>query len=194
MLRAGGILRVVEKWLPPAELPEPPDLQAELARRYLAGHGPAAPDDLAAWSGLPITKARAGFAAIEESLHWWDTALGPMATLAKTAANTGVSPTVRLLPRYDDYLLGWRDRDLMLDLSHARAIHPGGGVLNAALVIDGVVRGSWRWVRKPGGRVITVKPFNPLQRKETAAIEADAADVGRFLEDDVELVVEPAES
>ena len=31
---------------------------ATLARRYLAGYGPAGADDLARWSGLPITKCR----------------------------------------------------------------------------------------------------------------------------------------
>jgi hypothetical protein len=191
----GESFALVERWVPAAaQSPDPPDLAAELARRYLAGHGPAAPDDLAAWSGLPITRARAAFAAIDDDVQWWDTELGPMATLTNMPANTGDSPAVRLLPRYDDYLLGWRDREPILDPAHARAIHPGGGVLNAGLVIDGVVRGSWRWVRKPGKRTIAVKPFTPLKRKEIAAIEADAADVGRFLEGDVELVVEPAES
>ncbi len=190
----GDSFALVDEWLPADDRPDPRDLEAELARRYLAGHGPAAPDDLAAWSGLPITKARAAFAAIEDDLQWWDTEFGRMAILAKMPAIKGDSPAARLLPRYDGYLLGWRDRDLMLDRSHTRAIHPGGGVLNAALVIDGVVRGSWRWVRKPGKRVITVKPFKPLHRKEIAAIEADADDVGHFLEGDVALVLEPAES
>ena len=114
--------------------PTPPDPQAELARRYLAGHGPARRDDLAAWSGLPLTRPGRRSPRSRTSCSGGTTELGPMATLAKTPANKGDSPVVRLLPRYDDYLLGWRDRDLVLDPAHARAIHPGGGVLNAALV------------------------------------------------------------
>lgn len=37
---------------------------AELARRYLAGHGPAGERDLAKWAGLPLRDARAGLDAI----------------------------------------------------------------------------------------------------------------------------------
>ena len=37
---------------------------AELARRYLAGHGPAGDRDLARWAGLPLRDARAGLRAI----------------------------------------------------------------------------------------------------------------------------------
>mgnify|MGYP006174770035 CR=1 FL=1 len=32
--------------------------QAELARRYFSAYGPATPDDLASWSGLPVGQAR----------------------------------------------------------------------------------------------------------------------------------------
>ena len=43
--------------------PQPVDRDAalaELARRYLAGHGPADDRDLARWAGLPLRDARAG--------------------------------------------------------------------------------------------------------------------------------------
>ena len=41
---------------------------ARLARRYLAGHGPADDRDLAKWSGLPLGDARAGLRAIAAEL------------------------------------------------------------------------------------------------------------------------------
>ena len=41
---------------------------AELARRYLRGHGPAAAEDLAKWSGLPVRDVRAGVRAIVTEL------------------------------------------------------------------------------------------------------------------------------
>ena len=42
---------------------------AELARRYLIGHGPASDRDLARWAGLPLRDARAGMTAIASQLH-----------------------------------------------------------------------------------------------------------------------------
>jgi hypothetical protein len=183
----GETFALVDQWLAPGT--HPVDPLAELARRYLVGHGPADTKDLAAWSGLPLSQCRAGFAAIEDELHWVTTGSGPMAALAQTPPEKGDSPLARLLPRYDGYLLGWRDRDLVLDPAHRRAIHPGGGVLNAALTIDGVVHGSWSISAKGRSFTINVDPFTALTRRQVSAVEADAADVGRFLARDVDLVI-----
>jgi Winged helix DNA-binding domain len=185
----GETFALTEQWLAADAEPPPPDPLAELARRYLTGHSPADAGDLAAWSGLPLTQARAAFTAIDDELHWWKTSAGAMATLTENPLDKGVSPTARLLPRYDGYLLGWRDRSLVLDDRHRRAIHPGGGVLNAALTIDGVVRGAWSTSSRAKSLTLTVRSFSPLKRQEIAAAEADAADVSRFLERDVELVI-----
>ncbi len=182
----GETFALVDRWVP--KTPAPSDPMAELARRYLTGHGPAAAADLAAWSGLPLTQARAALDAVKGELYWWDSDHGPLATLDKRPPGKGDSPVARLLPRYDGYLLGWRDRDLVLDPVHVRAIHPGGGVLNAAVVIDGVVRGSWR-KRRGAAQAILVTPFAPLQREEIAAVEADVSDLGRFVGRDVDLEI-----
>src|SRR5437588_10065344 len=55
-------------------LGEPPPIDrdaalAELARRYLTGHGPADERDLAKWAGLPLRDARAGLEAIASELE-----------------------------------------------------------------------------------------------------------------------------
>ena len=51
---------------------------------------------------------------------------------------------VDLLPSFDEYLLGWRDRSLIVDHAHARAVQPGGGILRPTVVTDGRVVGRWR--------------------------------------------------
>ena len=55
-------------------LGEPPEVDrdtalAELARRYLRGHGPADDRDLAKWAGLPLRDARAGLGAISSEIE-----------------------------------------------------------------------------------------------------------------------------
>lgn len=132
---------------------------AELARRYLAGHGPAAPEDLARWAGLPLREARAGFAA------------------APTPGAEAPGPLPRrLLPAFDPYLLGWRDRSFAVPLEHARRVHPGGGTFRAIATVDGLAAGTWTL---RGGEV-RVEPFAPLPRDDEAALAAEAADVVRF--------------
>ncbi len=59
----------VADWLSPAPPPPRDVALAELARRYLAGHGPASDRDLARWAGLPLRDARAGLGAIGGELR-----------------------------------------------------------------------------------------------------------------------------
>ena len=109
---------------------------AELARRYLAGHGPAAPADLAAWSGLPLRDARAGLKAIASELAERDDDLVDLA--AREPAPDAIP--ARLLPAFDPYLLGWKDRAFAVPAAHAKRVHPGGGMLRATATVDGLRR------------------------------------------------------
>ena len=52
---------LLDEWVPSAPAVERDEALARLARRYLAGHGPATAADLATWSGLPMPDARAAF-------------------------------------------------------------------------------------------------------------------------------------
>jgi Winged helix DNA-binding domain len=131
---------------------------ATLADRYLAGHAPATPEDFATWAGLPLRDVRAAFSLVERDRL------------------TPVEPPPRLLPPFDPYLLGWRDRSFAVQSQHARRVHPGGGVLRATATVDGVVVGTWRL---RGGRV-EIDPFAPLAPEHAAALEDEAADVERF--------------
>jgi Winged helix DNA-binding domain len=50
-----------EQWLAPPPVLDRDGCLEMLARRYLAGHGPATPADLAAYAGITLTDARRGF-------------------------------------------------------------------------------------------------------------------------------------
>jgi hypothetical protein len=160
---------------------DPDDALAELARRYLGGHGPAAPEDLAAWSGLAAGPARRAFELVAAELRpveldgrtLWAPAGAP-------AARRPAEPVVRLLGRFDDYLLGWRGRDLILDPRHARRIQAGGWI-HPAVVVDGRVVGTWQ-ARRAGDRLdVSVEPFGRLPPGSRPGLEAEVADLGRFL-------------
>jgi hypothetical protein len=161
------------------------DALAELARRYLAGHGPAAPEDLAAWSGLPVGRARRAFDLIAGELaeveldgrRLW----APKVARVPRAPARAKGPVVRLLGRFDDYLLGWRDRDLVLDARFVRRIQAGGGWIHPAVVVDGRVAGTWRSRRAAGRLEVAVEPFGRLPAGARPGLEAEAADLARFL-------------
>jgi Winged helix DNA-binding domain len=147
---------LTREWLG-AELPTV-DREAALvtlATRYLAGHAPATAEDLAVWAGLPLGDARTALARLELNL--------PPIT----------EPRPRLLPSFDPYLLGWKDRSFAVPPEHARRVHPGGGVLRATATVDGRAVGTWSL---RGGRV-ELDLFSP---EHTAALAEEAADVERF--------------
>ena len=89
---------------------------------------------------------------------------------------------MRLLAHFDAYLLGYRGRELVLDPRYARRIQAGGGFIQPAVLVDGRVAGTWRQRRRGSGRLtVAVEPFGPLDRAVLPGLEAEAADVGRFL-------------
>ena len=152
-------------WIGPDARPGPTPAGgwvAELAVRYLRAHAPAGPDDLAAWSGLPVTDCRAAFAAIGDRLRPVpDTPLWTLRSVPWGAVGTV------LLPGFDEYLLGWRDRAFALEPRHARVVIPGGGVIRPAVVVGGRVVGTW-------------SPQTVLFA-DAPGIEGERADVERFL-------------
>jgi Winged helix DNA-binding domain len=144
-----------EDWLGPDRPLGRDAALAELARRYLAGHAPAERHDLARWAGLPLRDARIEAAA---------------------EPDTAPEPPPRLLPAFDPYLLGWKDRTFAVPAEHARCVHPGGGVIRPVATVDGVAVGTWR--RQRGD--IEIEPFAALDANTEAALAAEAVDVARF--------------
>jgi hypothetical protein len=159
---------------------EPDAALAELARRYLAAHGPATPADLAAWSGAGLRRARRGFELIAGELRAVTTAAGP-AWMVATAPRRAARARPVLLGHFDPYLLGWASRELVLDARFARRIQTGGGFIQPAVVVEGRVAGTWRRERRGDRLEIALEPFEPLPADVLGGLERDGADVGRFL-------------
>ena len=162
----------VRDWLgkPPRALDADAAL-AELARRYLAGHGPATDRDLAKWAGLPLGQARRGLTAIAAELQDRPDGLAVLAA-ARPADDL---PPPRLLGAYDPVLLGWASRDPIL--GEHQQIVTVNGLFRPFALVEGRAAGIWAWSR---GRV-AVDPFGELSEGAEAALAAEARDVQRFL-------------
>src|SRR5215472_2088373 len=149
---------------------------AELAVRYLAGHGPASDRDLAQWAGLPLGDARRGLAAIAGRLADRDDGLAGLPTQPGGPGRTDPQlPPPRLLGAYDPLLLGWSSREPIVG-PHGRLVAVNGLFRPFALVRGRAVA-TWAM---PGGQV-ALAPFAPLSAADEAALATDAAEVERFL-------------
>jgi Winged helix DNA-binding domain len=154
--------------------PEPVDREralAELARRYLAGHGPAGDRDLARWAGLPLRDARAGLSAIAAALEEDEDGLVDLAGRAPAAE----LPPPRLLGAFDPVLLGWTSREPLLGGHEPKIV--AGGLFRPFALVRG--RAAATWTLRRGE--VALEPFGRLARDDAAALEADAAGVLRFL-------------
>jgi len=144
---------------------------AELARRYLEGHGPAGDRDLAKWAGLPVRDARAGLKAIAGLLEEREDGLVDLVSRRGTAA----LPAPKLLGAFDPVLLGWRSREPLLGANARRVT--ANGMFRPFALVAGRAAATWRF---PRGEV-ALEPFEDLSGDVTAALEKEAADVVRFL-------------
>ena len=186
---------VLEDWLKMENKSKFTDEQmlAALARRYLQAYAPATPHDLVSWSGVSVNEAKAGFKAIADDLievesqskaAWM---LKQQWALANDVAEVR---SVRLLPRYDNYLLGYQSRAFMVDDDFAEQVHPGGGLIRSAVIVDGQAQAVWRMERKRNTSTIIVQPFAKLDPALIPALEAEVLDIGRFLNQTTQLKIE----
>jgi winged helix DNA-binding protein len=176
---------LIDDWLGrPLSQPNPSSL-GELARRYIAAYGPATLDDLVAWSGLPVSQARLAIASALPALA--EVKAGGRSCFVLKARTSGLSrrppatPTVRLLPAFDTYLLGYRSRDLAVPAPLEPRLQRGGGWLHPAVVMDGRVVGAWS-LRKAGGRTqLAIETLAPIKGALREGVVAEVGDIGRFL-------------
>jgi hypothetical protein len=165
----------------------------ELTRRYLSAYGPATPGDQAVWSGLPLSKTRAAWKRIEDELMEVETAGSPVWMLKTHEGWLDELPTdiplVRLLPRFDIYLLGYQKRDLVVPSQYARRINAGGGIVHPTVLVDGRVVGTWNSKREKNHLKVMVEPFERLAPEIDDGLEVEVDDIGRFLGVEVRLEV-----
>jgi hypothetical protein len=143
-----------------------------MARRYLAGHGPADERDLAKWAGLTLRDATRGLRAIGPELIERDDGL---VDLPRAGSAKGIPPP-RLLGAYEPLLLGWRSRDDFVPANKQRLITDNGLFRPFALVGG---RAAGTWTLRAGA--VSLDPFEALAPPDSAALATDAAEVVRFL-------------
>ncbi len=177
---------LVRDWIGEPEPMEREAALAELAVRYLASHGPSTPEDLAFWSGIRMGDARRAWRAVEDRMVEVELP-GPARTPGARLWALGSGPDqappglVRLVPSFDEYFLGWKDRAFAVEPGGWKVINRGGGWLHPVVLSDGRAIGTWKGERAPGTFRVEVRPFDRLSPTVRRKLEADAARLGAFL-------------
>ena len=94
---------------------------------------------------------------------------------------------MRLLPAFDEYLLGWKDREVAVPAEHRGKINRGGGWLHPVVLADGQIVATWRMKKESKLPHVDVARFAPLTPMVERAIAGEAKDIAEFLGVGVEL-------
>ncbi len=165
--------RTATRVLPDRSVPDDPVLEA--VRIHVASYGPASRQDVAWWSGLGLRQVDVLLERLDPS--WCE---GPdgraYADLPGPAAAREV-PGVRLLPEFDALLCGYDPRSrgrFVSDADNDVLWHRANGLMLAPVLVDGRIRGHWRWEGSGRTRTLAVTCFPGARRLRKAEL-ADAA-------------------
>jgi hypothetical protein len=158
------------------------DALAELALRYFRSHGPTTRQDFMGWSGLTAVQARAGIAGCGEALATYDHNGTPLLADPAALDHPWTGPLVRLLPGFDEVVLGYKDRSGFVPEGRMDDIVPGrNGVFRSSVLVDGMVAGTWQRTIASRGVHVDVTWFDQPEPAVAAAADEQAQRYADYL-------------
>jgi hypothetical protein len=164
-----------DRWLASWKPVERGDALREILRRFLWAYGPARPADFRSWFGSDVP-----FEDVEEVEVEGRSAF----VLAGDTEFPELEKSVRLLPEYDVYVMGFRERDVLVPprvreqvAAHRRGRYEGPAGVRFVLA-DGVAAGLWERKKTAKRLELSVAPAARLNR---AAARREAERYAEFL-------------
>lgn len=154
----------------------------ELAKRYFTSRGPASLSDFTMWGGLTMAQAKKAISIVAADFHrktinardhWYPNDREPF----KLKANT-----VHLLPNYDEYGIGYKDRSAFYDPAQAarpdNRAHP---VFRHLILLDGKMLGTWDRQQSAKSAAVQTSTFIPFSAAQQRALENVITEYNVFL-------------
>ena len=187
------VCATAEQWL---DRPLDCDVTADgLIVRYLAAFGPSTVADMASWSGL--SRLGENVERLRPRLRVFQNEAGKeLFDLPSAPRPDPDTPApVRFLPEFDNALLAYADRSRIV--AHERRNVSVAG--HRVILVDGFTRATWRIVRKKpasatkrarvrdrdrnrddSAATLVIDPFEPLSKKDAAAVTAEGHNLLKF--------------
>lgn len=150
---------LLEECVPPVPALTKDEALARLARNYFRSHAPATLQDFLWWSGLPVSEAKQAVYLLSRELteEQWNGQTWYLHASCRTRGS--LRGNVHLLPPYDEYLLGYKDRTDVLPLEHYPRAFSRNGLFYPVLLHEGQIVGNWDRTAKKGGAAPTHSLF-----------------------------------
>lgn len=111
--------------------------------KYFQSHQPATLEDFVWWSGLNKGDCRKGIELLGNSIHseQWE---GREFYVTENCRTKGFkSGKYLLIPQYDEYLIGYKSRDVVLPPQYRHKAHNNSGIFQPVIARDGIICGNW---------------------------------------------------
>jgi len=172
---------LLDEWVAPAMQIERETALAKLAERYFNSHGPATLHDFVWWSGLTVGEARTGLELVKTRLVE-DRVNGKSYWAPLDAQSQKQSAIAHLLPPYDEYTIGYKDRSSLIDPAHAKLLDPVRSIFSSTILSNGRIMGGWKRTFEKEAVVVAHKLFARLKPADERALGGALRQYGRFLD------------
>ena len=154
---------LLEERVPPTQKWTREEALAELTRRYFFSRGPSTVKDFSTWSGLTTTDCKKGVESIAPELKHLIVGDERLIYRETIATQPPRSDAIHLLPIYDEYIMGYKDRSAISQIYNKAK---GGGALafDSTIILDGQIVGSWKRIIRGNSIEIEYEIFRPDSR------------------------------
>ena len=112
-------------------------------RKYFQSHQPATLEDFVWWSGLNVNDCRKGIVLLGDTIHK-ETWKGRDFYITDNCRTRGFrTGKLLLIPPYDEYLIGYKSRDIVLPPEYRHRAHNNSGIFQPIITHDGIICGNW---------------------------------------------------
>jgi hypothetical protein len=173
---------LLDERVPPTPAKPRDEALAELTKRYFAGRGPASVQDFSWWSGLTVADVKRGIQLAGDALEpvavgdrklWLSAQARPLPTVKATA---------HLLPNYDEYFIGFKDRSAIGErLRSVKAVTGGNALMQHVVAVDGQIVGGWKRIVEKKTVVLQLQLLTTITSLEKRNVAAAAERFSAFL-------------
>ena len=166
-----------------ARRPSEDDAVDRLVGRCIAAFGPVSLDDIAKFAGQEPARIRPALRRLGPTLRLFADehrrVLFDLPRAPRPPADEAAP--VRLLPRYDEVLIAYQHRDRIVPSRYRGAVYSKNGIVEATLLVDGMVAGTWTFESGKAEGVVRIRPFARLAQRERVAAAEEGELLARFL-------------
>jgi hypothetical protein len=123
--------------------------------------------------GIDAVRSQFVSEEIDGKTYWFDNSISPAREK---------SPAAHLLPNYDEYFIGFKDRSAIGEIAKEAGIQSDDpSFLAHVIVLDGQLVGGWRRTLKKEKVLLEYMLITELTKAQMSAVDKSASRYGEFL-------------